>query len=202
MNNIKVIDYKAGNAPSVLNAINHLSTRGRFRYSASYAHSAQDIKDATHIILPGVGCAKATMESLREMKLISALEDKVHYGNTFFLGICVGMQILFEYSEEGDTYCLGWLKGKVIKFDNTKVKVPQMGWNKVYSSSFNDYFYFVNSYYAKPVDANDVWGTADYNGEFAATVRKENIFGTQFHIEKSGEAGLALLDSFLMEKPC
>ena len=155
---IRIIDYKAGNAPSVLNAINRLASRGEplsfglgggsggCQYVADFARSAQDLDDVTHIILPGVGSAKATMISLREMELISVLEDKVLRNGVPFLGICVGMQILFEHSEEGDTNCLGWLKGKVVKFDSSKVRVPQMGWNKVW----DDYFYFVNSYYAKP----------------------------------------------------
>ena len=186
---IRIIDYKAGNAPSVLNAINKLG------YKADFARNAQDIEDATHIILPGVGSAKATMISLREMEIVSALEDKVLRKGIPFLGICVGMQILFEHSEEGDVNCLGWLKGKVVKFDSSKVRVPQMGWNKVW----DNYFYFVNSYYAKPENKSDVWGTAEYNGTFAAAVRRKNVYGTQFHVEKSGEAGLFLLDSFLKE---
>jgi len=186
---IRIIDYKAGNAPSVLNAINKLG------YKADFARNAQDIEDATHIILPGVGSAKATMISLREMEIVSALEDKVLRKGIPFLGICVGMQILFEHSEEGDVNCLGWLKGKVVKFDSSKVRVPQMGWNKVW----DNYFYFVNSYYAKPENKSDVWGTAEYNGTFAAAVRRKNIYGAQFHIEKSGEAGLNLLDKFLKE---
>ena len=187
MHMIKIIDYKAGNAPSVAHAI------ARLGHEAVFARQPQDLTDATHIILPGVGSAKATMDSLREMALIDALEDAVLRRKVLFLGICVGMQILFEHSEEEDAKCLGWLKGRVVKFDVTKVRVPQMGWNRVW----DDYFYFVNSYYAKPEDASDVWGTADYNGAFAAAVRRGNIYGTQFHIEKSGEAGLALLNGFL-----
>ena len=184
---IKIIDYKAGNAPCVLNAIKRLGN------IADFAIRAKDIESATHIILPGVGSAKATMQSLREMGLLSALEDKVLREGIPFLGICVGMQILFEYSEEGDTECFGWLKGRVVKFDSSRVRVPQMGWNKVW----DDYFYFVNSYYAMPENSSDVWGTADYGGTFTAAVRRDNIYGTQFHVEKSGKAGLALLESFL-----
>jgi len=203
---IKIIDYKAGNAPSVLHAVNHLG------YEADFARQPQDISDATHIILPGVGSAKATMESLREMNLIEALEDAVLRKKTLFLGVCVGMQILFEHSEEENTDCLGWLKGRVIKFDVSKVRVPQMGWNQVqfmkkpFGKISHDFFYFVNSYYAKPENKPDLWGTADYNGSFAAAVCRDNIFATQFHLEKSGDAGLELLDGFLSLKqggcPC
>jgi glutamine amidotransferase len=121
------------------------------------------------------------------------------------MGICVGLQILFEHSEEENTNCLGWLKGQVVKFDKTKVRVPQMGWNQVRfvkNTSFSDnketgFFYFVNSYYAKPEDESDLWGLADYNSTFTAAIQKGNIYATQFHIEKSGEAGLALLKGFL-----
>jgi len=198
---IKIIDYKAGNAPSVLHAIRRLG------YEAVLVRTPKEIADATHIILPGVGSAKATMESLHEMDFISAMEDSVLQKGTLFLGICVGMQILFEHSEEENADCLGWLKGRVVKFDTSKVRVPQMGWNQVRYTKIihgnmpcnarDNFFYFVNSYYAKPVNASDLWGTADYNGSFAAAVCRNNIYGTQFHVEKSGEAGLALLKGFL-----
>ena len=194
---IKIIDYKAGNAPSVLCAVTHLG------YEADFARSPHDLTDAAHIILPGVGSAKATMESLREMGLTTALEEAVLRKKVQFLGICVGMQVLFEHSEEGDAECLGWLRGRVIKFDSDKVRVPQMGWNKVRfiknapCAARDDFFYFVNSYYANPINESDLWGMAEYGGSFAAAVCSENIYGTQFHVEKSGEAGLELLNAFL-----
>jgi len=197
---IKIIDYKAGNAPSVLHAVTRLGGE------AEFARCPQDIENATHIILPGVGSARATMESLREMGLIDALEEAVLRKKTLFLGICVGMQILFEHSEEGNTDCLGWLKGRVVKFDASKCRVPQMGWNQVQfvkNTPFktkDDFFYFVNSYYAKPEDGADLWGVAEYNGPFAAAVYRDNVYATQFHVEKSGEAGLALLNGFLSLK--
>ena len=194
---IKIIDYKAGNASSVLHAVTRLG------YTASYASQPHELADSTHIILPGVGSAGATMESLAEMNMIAALEHEVLRKKTLYLGICVGMQILFQHSEEDDADCLGWLKGRVLKYDVSKVRVPQIGWNKV---SFvhspirtvgEDYFYFVNSYYAKPEDNENVLGVADYNGPFAAAIHTHNIYATQFHCEKSGEAGLALLKGFL-----
>jgi glutamine amidotransferase len=194
---IKIIDYKAGNAPSVMHAINRLG------YEASFARDENELADATHILLPGVGSAGATMESLRELNIIGTLEDAVFKKKTFFLGICVGMQILFQHSEEDDADCLGWLKGNVTKFDASKTRVPQMGWNKVtftespVSNAKEGYFYFVNSYYAKPENKEDLWGTADYNGQFAAAVHMGNIYATQFHVEKSGEAGLTILNGFL-----
>ena len=194
---IKIIDYKAGNAPSVMHAINRLG------YKASFARSSQDLSDAVHIILPGVGSAKATIESLAEMDLLDTLKETVLNKKVLFLGICVGMQILFEHSEEENTNCLGWLKGQVIKFDTQKVRVPQMGWNKVSfvknapCHAAEDFFYFVNSYYANPANKSDIWGVTEYNGRFTSAVCRDNIFGTQFHVEKSGEAGLKLLNEFL-----
>ena len=194
---IRIIDYKAGNAPSVLHAANHLG------YEAAFVHNPSDIESASHIILPGVGSAKATMESLAEMNLLNAMEEAVLQKKVFFLGICVGMQVLFEHSDEGSADCLGWLKGRVVKFDASKVRVPQMGWNQVRfvkNAPFNTeekFFYFVNSYHAKPEASSDLWGIADYDIAFAAAVHRDNIFGAQFHIEKSGEAGLALLNGFL-----
>ena len=194
---IKLIDYRAGNAPSVLHAIHRLG------YEADLARSPNEIEGATHLIIPGVGSAKATMESLREMDILGAIEEAVLQKRTLFLGICVGMQILFEHSEEENVDCLGWLQGNVVKFDVAQVRVPQMGWNRVQfvkntsCNASDDFFYFVNSYYAKPANQSDVWGTADYPTPFAAAVCRENIYATQFHIEKSGEAGLALLKGFL-----
>jgi len=194
---IRIIDYKAGNAPSVMHAVAHLGC------AADFARGPGDLGGASHIILPGVGSARATMDSLAEMGLTGALEEAVLRKKVLFLGICVGLQILFEHSEEGDADCLGWLKGRVAKFDASKIRVPQMGWNQVRFAEGGlggvreGHFYFVNSYHAEPEDKGDVWGTADYGGEFTAAVRRGNIRATQFHIEKSGEAGLALLKSFL-----
>jgi glutamine amidotransferase len=235
---IKIIDYKAGNAPSVKHSVNHLG------FEAEFARSSLDLADASHIILPGVGSAKATMDSLRELDLISALEDLVLQKKVYYLGICVGMQILFEHSEEEDTNCLGWLKGQVLRFDVSRVRVPQMGWNQVrfvekaasqfqpggitpssptpstaatcseylrdgkedvhlvdeFRTPKDHFFYFVNSYHGKPENESDIWGLAEYDGLFAAAVCRDNIYATQFHIEKSGPAGLELLHSFLCLK--
>ncbi len=157
---IKIIDYAAGNAPSVLNAIEHMG------YKASLCRTPSDLEDATHIILPGVGSARATIDSLLEMNILSELEKAVLVDKVPFLGICVGLQILFDFSEEENTVCLGWLKGRVVKFDQNLTRVPQMGWNKVtfqknipYSLK-SSYFYFVNSYHALPEDESVVWGVS------------------------------------------
>lgn len=194
---IGIIDYKAGNGPSVLSAVTHLG------YRAELVNRPERLLEMSHIIMPGVGSAGATMESLKELGLTEAIKNAVLENKVPFLGVCVGMQILFDYSEEEDTDCLGFLPGRVVRFDRKKVRVPQMGWNKVrffadagYKAA-DDYFYFVNSYYAVPDNKDHIWGIAEYDGPFAAAVCKDNIFGTQFHIEKSGEAGLKLLNGFL-----
>ncbi|HEY8444440.1 MAG TPA: imidazole glycerol phosphate synthase subunit HisH [Clostridia bacterium] len=197
---IKIVDYKAGNSSSVMHAIERLG------FTAEYAKKPEDLADATHIILPGVGSAKATMDSLNEIGLLPALEDAVIKRKVLYLGICIGMQIIFEYSEEGDVNCLGWLKGKVIKFNPSSVRVPQMGWNYVKFiknaglDAEDGYYYFVNSYHALAKNPDDLWATAEYGVTFTAAVNRENIFGTQFHIEKSGELGLKLLKGFLTLK--
>ena len=201
---IKVIDYRAGNAPSVMHAVRRLGFQGDFVVKPG------DLKNASCIILPGVGSAGATMASLRDSGMEEALTDYVMNKKIPFLGVCVGMQILFEHSEEEDAYCFGWLKGRVKKFNSELLRVPQMGWNRV--SFVKDtplnvilqfvgggYYYFVNSYYAKPDNQDDIWGVAQYGDEFTAAVRHGNIYGTQFHIEKSGEAGLGLLRGFISQ---
>ena len=199
--NIKIIDYKAGNSQSVQHAI------ARLGYESSFAKTGDDLVGATHIILPGVGSAKATMESLTEQEMIPTLEKLVLTDKIPFLGVCVGLQVLFDHSEEGDVKCLGWLPGKVKRFDNKRVRVPQMGWNNVSfqksagiidpSEAAKNYYYFVNSYYAVPDDEFDTWGVSMYGLPFMAAVHRDNIYGTQFHVEKSGAAGLQLLDGFV-----
>ena len=196
---IGVIDYKAGNAPSVLNALQKLNI------PSSLVSTPDEIKKSKGVILPGVGSAQATMDSLRELNIIEVLEDKVLKGNTPFLGICIGLQVLFEYSEEGNAKCLGWFSGYVKKFNTQKVRVPQIGWNEVSflrkhpiltSVDASEFFYFVNSYYVVPNDENIILGKTVYDVDFCSMIAHKNIFATQFHVEKSGEAGLTLLRNF------
>ncbi len=145
------------------------------------------------------------MDSLREMDLIEVLEKKVLTETIPFLGICIGHQILFDYSEEGNTKCLGWLKGKVVKFDKTKVRVPHIGWNEVRFNQkhrlisglqSSEFFYFVNSYYVVPDNEEIVFGETQYGVDFCSAVLWKNIVSTQFHMEKSGPVGLRLLKNF------
>ncbi len=197
---IGVIDYKAGNAPSVYNALKKIGA------DAKMIRDGSDLDGIDGLILPGVGSAEATMASLAETAILPELAESVCRKKIPFLGICIGMQILFEHSEEGDVDCLGWLKGKVVRFDDECVRVPQMGWNEV---SFcrqhpllkglgdTGYFYYVNSYYVVPAEKNDILALTDYNGDFCCMVQRDNIMAAQFHIEKSGSLGLTLLKNFV-----
>lgn len=196
---IGVINYKAGNAKSVISALNAISI------PCKLVSSSEELAALSHIILPGVGSADATMESLRELDLIDTLTAQVIDQGKPFLGICVGLQILFETSEEGDANCLGWFKGKVTKLKGENIRVPHIGWNTVTQTMehpfFKDipdqsHFYFVNSYYAQPTDGSIILGTTEYGPRFPSIVGHKNVLATQFHAEKSGEFGLQLLRNF------
>ena len=196
---VSIINYKAGNAPSVSNGLRYLNIPCRF------VSTPDQLDKSEKLILPGVGSAKTTMDSLRETDLIEVLENKVLNEKTPFLGICIGHQILFDYSEEGNTRCLGWLKGKVVKFDKTKVRVPHIGWNQVKFKKKDrlisglqnsEFFYFVNSYYVVPDNKEIVFGQTQYGVDFCSALLWKNIVSTQFHVEKSGPVGLKLLKNF------
>ena len=195
---IDVIDYRAGNAPSVLFALEHLGIPARL------ADDAAGIAAAERIILPGVGAARATIDSLVDQDLVGALTDRVRGDGVPFLGICIGLQVLFEHSEEGDTDCLGWVPGQVRRFPETG-RVPQIGWNRVRftrehplvaDAPDEGHFYFVNSYYCDPTEPADALGITDYTVEFCSVVARDNVVATQFHAEKSGPLGLSLLRAF------
>jgi glutamine amidotransferase len=195
---IGVVDYRAGNAPSVMYALDRLGLDARL------VAGPADVDAADHLILPGVGAARATIASLRESELLEPLRAAVMDHRVPFLGICIGLQVLFERSEEGPTDGLGWLPGDVRRFPDTD-RVPQIGWNAVrftrehpVTANLPDstYCYFVNSYYAAPTDPEDVLGVTDYGVEFCSVVARRNVIATQFHAEKSGELGLRLLRGF------
>ena len=196
---IAIIDYKAGNSTSVENACKKMNISSRL------VQTPDELAQASGIILPGVGSARATMDSLRELGITDSLSELVLNKRVPFLGICVGLQVLFEHSEEDDTDCLGWCTGRVRQFDRSKVRVPQIGWNRVdwrqsnavnSGSADGNYFYFVNSYYVVPEDESIIMAVTDYGGEFVSMVASGNIYASQFHIEKSGTAGLKLLKNF------
>ena len=197
---IAIIDYKAGNLTSVARALDQLG------YENEITDDPDTILSAERMIFPGVGAAKATMENLQKRSLDDVL-CKFYESGRPMLGICIGIQILFEHSEEEDTDCLGLLHGSVKKYPkHNGLKVPQIGWNevaqvrphKVFEGVPNPaHFYFVNSYYPVPDMKDAVIGQTVYGIEFCSAIAYENIVATQFHLEKSGRVGLKMLDNFL-----
>jgi len=195
---IGVVDYRAGNAPSVMFAL------ARLGLGARLVATPADLDAVDRIILPGVGAARATIDSLTGTGLVDALGRRALDDGVPFLGICIGLQVLFDRSEEGPAECLGWLPGEVRRFPDS-VRVPQIGWNLVRAARAHPltdglpaepYCYFVNSYHAVPADPAAVLATTDYAGEFCSMVARGNIAATQFHAEKSGEVGLRILRNF------
>jgi len=191
---IGIIDYGAGNIRSVGNALD------RLEQSYFVSKDITELQRATKLILPGVGEARSAMESLGTVGLLQWLTGI----RVPFLGICIGMQILFEHSDERDTACLGVVPGRISRFDDNALKVPHIGWNEVQKTSAsplfdklrdNEFFYYVHSFRA-PVGANTI-GTTEYGGAFSAAVQKNNFFGVQFHAEKSGAAGIQILKNFI-----
>ena len=195
-----MINYQTGNSQSVLVALQHLG------HDARLVATPDEAAGVDRFVLPGVGAADVTMASLRERGWVEHLEQRVRSEGVPFLGVCVGLQVLFQHSHEGDVDCLGWLPGEVVEFGRDELRVPHMGWNAVRPTASTHpfaralppsaVFYFVNSYHAVPADERDVAGTTEYGADFAAVVARGNVMATQFHIEKSGPVGLALLSRF------
>ena len=200
---IAIVDYKAGNLTSVKRALEHLG------HKCEITDRAERVVGAERVILPGVGAAGATMENLRELGLVDVLRNDVAGAGKPFLGICIGIQVLLDHSEEDDAECLGVIAGRVARYprsiDGRPLKVPQIGWNRVRQARphpvfagvpDNTHFYFVNSYYPILDDPTMTLATCDYGVPFAAAAVSGNVVATQFHLEKSGAAGLKLLDNF------
>lgn len=194
LNKVIVVDYDAGNLRSVANMLAFLNVRYEI------TSDKDTILNAEKIIFPGQGHFAQAMGNLDKKGLVDVIKSCCDKGIPF-LGICIGLQILFEKSEEAPgTKGLGIFKGEVKKF--TKGKIPQIGWNKIITKDANtfledDYFYFVNSYYVKPDDDSIISSVCDYNGEFCASVQKNNITAVQFHPEKSADAGLKFFKNWL-----
>ncbi len=192
--NIAIIKYNAGNVQSVQYALKRLG------YTASVTANEAELLAADKIIFPGVGNAQAAMRSLIESKLdklIPQLKQPV-------LGICVGMQLLCNHSEENDTACLGIIQARVKKFTNAgPLKVPQMGWNTIYNYrsallnglSENEFVYYVHSYYVE--ECEDTVANTDYVLPYSAIIQRGNFYGVQFHTEKSADTGDKILSNFL-----
>jgi len=189
---IKVIDYGMGNLGSVAKALAYLGV------PAEITDDAAQVAQASQLVLPGVGAMDYAIRQLRERRLDQAIAEYLQTGRPF-LGICLGMQLMFERSEEGHVEGLGLLPGIVRRFpDMPGLKVPHMGWNRLQDSrlpilSDGTSFYFVHSYYVDPADPSLTAARSTHGIPFAAAVQKNQILLTQFHPEKSGEAGLELL---------
>ena len=190
---VAIIDSGGSNLRSVAKAIDKLNK------SYVITDIADEIMKASFVILPGVGSAKNVMNQLKKKNLV----DIINNLKQPVLGICIGMQILFEYSAEGNTKCLGLIEGDIQKFDESAdLKVPQMGWNKVTFSDqklkkFNNYYYFANSYYSGI--QKHTTATSEYGDIFTSVVEKNNLLGCQFHPEKSSEAGEYFLQYFFQK---
>ena len=202
---IAIIDYEAGNLTSVQGALNFLGQESIITKDFSKVIKAE------RIIFPGVGAAGKAMSDLRRLRLDQAIL-KSHYDGKPILGICLGTQIIMEWSQENNTRCLGLIKGDVRRFpedladhEGRRLKVPHMGWNGVRLKwrhplfegiDPESEFYFVHSYYASPTDPGEVLGETDYGIGFASVLRVKNLVAVQFHIEKSGGPGLRILSNF------
>lgn len=194
---IAVIDYGAGNLRSIRRALE--AAEAETVVTADPAAVAA----ADAVVLPGVGAAGHAMDRLRDLGMTGVIGEAVEGGKPF-LGICLGMQLLFEHQEEGDTAGLGLLRGRIRSLSGP-VKVPHMGWNRsrlvrpgpLGAAGDERHYYFVHSYVAEPTDHNDVAAVADYGERFPSVVVRDNVWGTQFHPEKSGPDGLALVRAFV-----
>jgi glutamine amidotransferase len=199
---ITIIDYKAGNLTSVRLAFEHIGCKVKI------TDKAEEILQAEKIVFPGVGAAKAAMETIKTLNILEAIYKVIADGRPFF-GICIGMQLLFKMSEEdGGTKCLGILAGSVKKFKSADrfCKIPQIGWNtvKIIKShpvfegiEDQSEFYFVHSYYPSCDEKSNIIGQTEYaDAVFASAAGKENLVATQFHPERSGRIGLKLLENF------
>jgi len=198
---IVVVDYGMGNLRSVSKALESAGAE------VKVSQNPRDLKGAEGIVLPGVGAFKDAVKNLKERGLWEGIIEEVNRGKPF-LGICLGLQLLFEKSYEfGETEGFGFVKGEVVKFELPReFKIPHMGWNQVYKKKESslltgikegEFFYFVHSYYVRPEEEKATLTTTDYGIEFTSSIEKENVFGVQFHPEKSQRAGLKLLENFI-----
>jgi len=199
---IVVIDYGMGNIGSILNMLK------RVKLEATVSDDKEEILNAKGLILPGVGSFDKGMQHLESKGLIDVLNIAVVENKIPILGICLGMQLLLDSSEEGGAKGLSWIKGssKKFKFSNTKIKVPHMGWNIINPNNrdnlykgFNSQeirYYFVHSYYAECENSENILSTTAYGDNFASSINMENIYGVQFHPEKSHKFGMNLLKNF------
>jgi imidazole glycerol-phosphate synthase subunit HisH len=214
MKTVAVVDYGMGNLRSVAQAVLHVAQGSGFEVLVT--SRPEQVRAADRIVLPGQGAMRDCMRELADSGLRASVLEAAATKPLF--GVCVGMQMLLDRSEEGPTDGLGLVPGEVIRFDlagrlqpdGSRYKVPQMGWNQVFQTQPHalwagvpeaSWVYFVHSYYACPSDARHSAGEADYGARFTAVVARDNIFATQFHPEKSADQGLALYRNFLHWTP-
>jgi glutamine amidotransferase len=196
--NAVVIDYGMGNVASVKKALDFLNIPNQLSSEISI------IQDATHLILPGVGSFYQGMQNLHERNLTKILKTEVLVKNKPLLGICLGMQLLAEKGNEPiECEGLGVIRGEVLKITDKNYRIPHLGWNNITikkKSNFNEFdgkdFYFIHSYHFLATDSSDILATVDYGNEYVAAIEKQHILATQFHPEKSQEAGLKFLSHF------
>jgi len=213
MGTVAVVDYGMGNLRSVSQAVLHVAAGTGV--DVIVTSSPADVRAAERVVLPGQGAMRDCMRELHDSGLMEAVLHAAR--EKPLMGVCVGMQMLLDHSEEQDTPGLGLIPGEVRRFrlegrlqpDGSRYKVPQMGWNQVFQRPHamwqgvpeGAYFYFVHSYWADPSDAHHTVGETDYGSRFTCAVARDNIFATQFHPEKSADHGLALYRNFLRWKP-
>jgi glutamine amidotransferase len=198
---VVIVDYGMGNLASVQKALNFLGTK------SVITSDSEEIGSCDRIILPGVGSFSQAMKNLQERGLDKLLTEEVITKGKKFLGICLGMQLIFESGTEPfPCKGLGWIKGTVVRFKPMELRVPHMGWNNItvlhdtyFKELHSSDFYFIHSYHAVPEHRDVIAATVDYGGEIVASVQHKNIFATQFHPEKSQVAGLQVLKNFLKQ---
>lgn len=195
---IAIVDYQAGNLRSVQKALEKCGA------AAIATSDPEAIKQADGVVFPGQGACDSSMRHIRELGLEGPIKESILSGKPF-LGVCLGLQLLLEESDEGDEACLGILKGRVRRLPAGQ-KIPHMGWNQVdfkldhpvlKGIPAGSYFYFVHSYYADPEDESVIAGTTDYGMNFCSAVAWDNVTAVQFHPEKSGDVGLIIYENFV-----
>ncbi len=209
-----MVDYGMGNLRSVSQAVMHVAQGSGLQ--AVVTSRPEEVRAAERVVLPGQGAMPDCMRELRDSGLLEPVLEAAASKPLF--GVCVGMQMLLDRSDEGPTAGLGLIHGDVIRFelagqsqpDGSRYKVPQMGWNRVFQTRAHplwaeiqdgSYYYFVHSFFARPSDAHHSAGETDYGVRFTAAVARDNIFATQFHPEKSADQGLTLYRNFLHWNP-
>lgn len=205
MSKIVIVNYGVGNIQSVKNMLKKAGAE-----DVLISSTESDIKNANKLIVPGVGHFDHGMKQLNQSGLIPVLNDEVLNKKKVVLGICLGAQLFTNHSEEGDSEGLGWINGRTITFDKTRLsdnhKIPHMGWNSVKILNHCDLdtdlpedsrFYFVHSFHLQLSNSEEIWMTTKYGYDFASSFYKDNIYGCQFHPEKSHKFGMLLMKNFI-----